>query len=78
MAEFHGLAHQCPHLRLGCTGGDEVGDLLGISKTRAHGLIQEALMAVRNNLGVEVVNSAGGEHERDAEAASRKAAPVDG
>ena len=58
----------------------EIGDLLGLSKTRAHGLIQEALLQVRNNLGVEIPSksSPGGEYERDAEGASRKAAPVDG
>jgi RNA polymerase sigma factor for flagellar operon FliA len=56
----------------------EVGDLLGLSKTRAHGLIQEALLQVRTNLGGVNIPSGGGEHERDAEAASRKAAAVDG
>ena len=57
----------------------EVGDLLGVSKTRAHGLIQEALTAVRNQLGVDVPGGDnGGQHERAAESATRKAAPVDG
>jgi RNA polymerase sigma factor for flagellar operon FliA len=57
----------------------EVGDLLGVSKTRAHGLIQEALLAVRSHLGVEARGTdEGGEHERAAESAARKAAPVDG
>ena len=57
----------------------EVGDLLGVSKTRAHGLIQEALTAVRNQLGVDVPGGDdGGQHERAAEGATRKAAPVDG
>jgi RNA polymerase sigma factor for flagellar operon FliA len=57
----------------------EVGDLLGVSKTRAHGLIQEALVAVRNQLGVTTHDAdEGGEHERAAEGAPRKAAPVDG
>jgi RNA polymerase sigma factor for flagellar operon FliA len=56
----------------------EVGDLLGLSKTRAHGLIQEALLQVRNNLGVNDVDASGGDHERVAETAPRKAAAVDG
>jgi len=56
----------------------EVGDLLGLSKTRAHGLIQEALVQVRHSLDVGNVGSSGGEHERGAEAASRKATAVDG
>jgi RNA polymerase sigma factor for flagellar operon FliA len=44
----------------------EVADLLGISKTRAHGLIQEALTSVRKNLGVRA-DDEGSEHERAAE-----------
>jgi RNA polymerase sigma factor for flagellar operon FliA len=56
----------------------EVGDLLGVSKTRAHGLIQEALTMVRDNLDVVEHAPAGGGHERDSEAASRKAASLDG
>lgn len=55
----------------------EVGDLLGVSKTRAHGLIQEALVAVRNHLGV-TSQPVGGEDERDAEGPSRKASLVHG
>lgn len=55
----------------------EIGDLLGVSKTRAHGLIQEALTSVRINLGVEFLGD-GANHERAAEDPTRKTFAHDG
>jgi hypothetical protein len=55
----------------------EIGDLLGVSKTRAHGLIQEALVSVRTNLGIEVPRE-GANHERTTEDPARKASAHDG
>jgi RNA polymerase sigma factor for flagellar operon FliA len=55
----------------------EIGDLLGVSKTRAHGLIQEALMSVRTNLGIEGPRE-GANHERTTEDPPRKASAHDG
>jgi RNA polymerase sigma factor for flagellar operon FliA len=55
----------------------EIGDLLSVSKTRAHGLIQEALTSVRNNLGIEVPGEEAN-HERTTEDPPRKTSAHDG
>jgi RNA polymerase sigma factor for flagellar operon FliA len=55
----------------------EIGDLLGVSKTRAHGLIQEALTSVRINLGIEVPGEEAN-HERTTEDPPRKTSAHDG